>query len=289
MTIRELLLNKEIFLQWQENTMNDNTTTKKQENNNSQPLKNDDKTSLVKQENCRPTLVVIFVVLAFIVGFLADLLSIIPNQNVVCSLLNVPMLCSSDPCVNINKSSAKCAISLFANKEMEPNIPPPLRMETLQEVQEGVLQPTTDFRLGDSMKISFKSSHNGYVFLFNINPDGDLSTFFPNQYSETQQAYLKAGKELVIPDVFWDFNMPVKEPIGMSTLVAVLVEDEEEDELAIGYNVLPLVSKKVSTAHAKHLLQILEQQLNELTVDDDKGDNRSVQWFSNVANYKIMH
>ncbi|MDM8560583.1 DUF4384 domain-containing protein [Candidatus Parabeggiatoa sp. HSG14] len=270
--------------------MSDNTSEpKKPENNNSKPLTNDDKTSVVRQENYRPTLIALFVVLAFIVGFLADLLSIVPNQKVVCSLLNVPMLCSSDPCVNMNESSANCAISLFANKEMDPNIPPQLRIETLLEKQDGVLQSTTDFRVDDRMKIRFKSNHDGYVFLFNITPDGELMTFFPNQYSETQQAYLKAGKELIIPDIFWEFDFPVKEPTGRSTLVAVLVKDEEEDELAIGYNVLPLVSKKVSATHAKHLLQILHLQLEAMTVDDEQADNRPVQWFSNVANYEIMH
>jgi hypothetical protein len=85
------------------------------------------------------------------------------------------------------------------------------------------------------MKIRFNSNHNDYAFLFNINPDDKLITFFPNRYSEIQQAYLKAGKELVIPDVFWGFDFPVDKPTGEGTLVAILVKDD--DDLAIGYNV----------------------------------------------------
>jgi len=225
-------------------------------------------------------------ILFAVTAFISDLCDIHLFENSrLCYQPPLPLSEPSGPCDG-ESTTKKCAISLFASKETDPNIPPQLRMETLQEVQEG---GSTDFRLGSRMKIRFNSNHNGYVFLFNINPDGNLITFFPNQYSEIQQAYLKAGKELVIPDVFWDFDFPVDKPTGEATLVAILVEDDEDDDLAIGYNALPLVSKDIPTQHAKSLLQILHLQLEALTVDDEKGDNRPVQWFSNVANYKIMH
>ena len=176
------------------------------------------------------------------------------------------------PC-DEESSTKTCAIHLFTG---EQNNQARLRVDVLRETfQETIL--STDFHVGDNMKMRFTSDHDGYVFMFNINPDGALITLFPNQYSTPQQTFLSAGKTLTIPEVFWEFEFPVEKPIGSGTdgtLVALLVEDKS----ATGCNILPLTFKEIQAKEAKILLQLLRPQLDVLTVEDDNGVEQQVIW-----------
>lgn len=176
------------------------------------------------------------------------------------------------------KTTAQLANELFAGN------PTDLRIETLLKTL-----PRTSFRIGEKMTMRFNSDHDGYIFVFDLNPKGGLVTLFPNQYSQPQQGYIKAGHTLTIPDVFWDFEFPVKKPIGRGMLLAILVVDEQEDELAMGYNILPVVGQSIPTEYATNLLQILRLQLDNMIMFDESGNERHIQWFSNVADYEIMH
>jgi hypothetical protein len=63
--------------------------------------------------------------------------------------------------------------------------PANLKIETLRNAV-----PSISFRIDDTMQIRFRSDRDGYVFVFNIEPDGKLISFFPNRYChDPQQSY----------------------------------------------------------------------------------------------------
>jgi hypothetical protein len=246
---------------------------------------------LVKSFNLlreRITIAAIIVAISAILVFITTLTSFMAEAPVWCETSFFedfrwcqppvpPPPCSSSDKVN----TIECASSLF----MEDNYhnPANLQIKTLQ--QDGVL--TTDFRLDDSMLMHISSEQNGYLFVFNIEPDGKLINYFPNQYChDFQQGYIEAGKTLTIPgnQFDWPCDFPVTGPIGTATLVVVLIEK------ALEYNVLPLVfNKHIEGQHAKSLLYLLSQQLKTLTIEDDNGEYVPISWSVKMADYHVIH
>ncbi len=151
-----------------------------------------------------------------------------------------------------------------------------------------IILPQTTFKVGDIMQMRFLSNRGGYLIVFDIDSQAALTQLFPNQDSG-QQERLKAGEILTIPDVYYDpnsdddFQFEAEEPIGNGTLVAILIEDE----LGIGYNILPVPFEKIPTEAAKTMLQLLYKQLGK-PVQDENGVDHIISWSSTVAHYEIM-
>jgi hypothetical protein len=186
--------------------------------------------------------------------------------------------CNPLPCSSPGMETIECADTLFMGEKSHN--PAKLKIETLRS--DGL--PTTSFHIDDSMIISVNSEHDGYIFVFNIEPDGKLINYFPNQYChEFQQGYVKAGEPLIIPAMDWLCDLPVTGPIGTGTLIGVLVEETLE------YNVLPLVfNKHIERQHAKSMLYLLSQQLETLTRENEEGEYVPVNWSVKTADYKII-
>jgi hypothetical protein len=177
--------------------------------------------------------------------------------------------------VNDATKTVDCADDLFAADHDHNSAN--LRVETLRETL-----PASYFHIEETMQVSIRSDRDGYIYLFNIEPDGKLISYFPNQYcSDLQQGFIKAEKTLVVPDVFWPCDFPISKPMGRGTLITVLIEEKIE------INALPLAFRHVSVQHAKSLLQLLNLQLENLTIENEAGEDVNINWSIKMIDYEI--
>jgi len=267
------------------NTHNKNMTENKKLDTNTSDEDITKTKKLVKSLNLLRKRINIVVVISAILVFITTLTSFMAEAPVWCetSFFEDFRWCQPPvpppPCSSSDKvKTIECASSLFTADNYHN--PANLQIKTLQ--QDGV--PTTDFRIDDTMLMQISSEQNGYLFVFNVEPDGKLINYFPNQYChELQQGYIKAGVPLIIPDIDWPCDLPVTEAIGDGTLVVVLIEK------ALKYNILPLVfNKHVEGQHAKSLLYLLSQQLKTLTIEDDNGEYVPIKWSVKMADYHVI-
>jgi hypothetical protein len=179
------------------------------------------------------------------------------------------------PCMNDETKTVDCADDLFAADDDHNSAN--LRVETLRETL-----AASYFHIGETMQVSIRSDRDGYIYLFNIEPDGKLISYFPNLYcSDLQQGFIKAEKTLVVPDVFWQCVFPISKPMGRGTLITVLIEAKIE------INALPLAFRHVSVQHAKSLLQLLDLQLKNLTIENEVGEDVNINWSIKMIDYEI--
>ena len=179
------------------------------------------------------------------------------------------------PCISDKTETVDCADDLFAadNDHNSAN----LRIDTLRETSSA-----SYFHIDDTMQVSISSDRGGYIYLFNIEPDGKLISYFPNQYcSDLQQGFIKAEKTLIVPDVFWQCDFPITKPMGRGTLITVLIEEKTD------INAMPLAFRHVSVQHAKSLLQLLNLQLENLTIENEEGEDVNINWSIKMTDYEI--
>jgi len=236
------------------------------------------KISLYKIKQIAFSLLIVLIALYIVVLFF-NLLSLVDSYPV--SFCEFPLfkdfqVCKISPCSRYNANTVECADSLFAGENYHN--PANLQIETLRDVV-----PSISFRIDDTMLMRFRSDRDGYVFVFNIEPDGKLISFFPNRYCrDLQQSYIKAGQIMIIPDILWPCEFPITEPRGTGTLLVVLIEETME------YNVLPLAFKQIEVLHAKSLLHLLRLQLENMTLEDENGNEHYVQWSVKMVDYNII-
>lgn len=91
----------------------------------------------------------------------------------------------------------------------------------------------TRFRLDETMQIHIqnKGRQRGYLFVWDINGAGKLSTIFPNYY--TMDHLLNAGETITIPEPKAGFSLTIREPMGASALVGVLVDDDLVQQVSL--------------------------------------------------------
>ena len=73
------------------------------------------------------------------------------------------------------------------------------------------------FRIGESVVFRIRSSHDGYLTLLNIAPDGAVRLLYPNQVmTENEEGFLKGNEWLRLPGPGTGFegDFPVEEPVG---------------------------------------------------------------------------
>lgn len=181
------------------------------------------------------------------------------------------------PCNSDDNNTLECANTLFKGDKYHN--PAKLKIDTLRDHK-----PSIYFRVDETMHMKFDSHHDGYIFIYNINSKGELITLFPNKYCpQLEHSYIKAEKTLIIPDIYWTCDFQVSEPTGTNTLLAVLIENKME------YNILPVNFKTVSPQHAKSLLHLLRLQLDNLTMENQHGEERPIKWSAKMAEYEIKH
>jgi len=82
------------------------------------------------------------------------------------------------------------------------------------------IEVKTDYSLyspGEPVKIHLKLSRDAYVYLYDIDPQGNVTLLFPNGFSRDN--HLKAGVH-ILPERA-DYSFVVEEPLGVETLQAL--------------------------------------------------------------------
>ncbi|MCC6006308.1 MAG: caspase family protein [Rhodobacteraceae bacterium] len=84
--------------------------------------------------------------------------------------------------------------------------------------------PSARPRRGERVQFRIDSSHDGYLIVFDITPDGRLVQLFPNRFSDRQGRgnTIRAGLPLTIPDATYGFDFVVQPPLGQGRLVGVV-------------------------------------------------------------------
>lgn len=141
------------------------------------------------------------------------------------------------------------------------------------------------FRLRDVMTTRIESQRGGYVTLLDINPGGEMTRIFPNEFSEKENKHgkIKAGGRLVVPDAYYGFRFTADEPVGKGRLIALV--SEQPLQLSGGAFSKDLNVVPVDEGMAE--LQRIRQQLNRILTDAD-GRDRPLDWSVATFDYEIV-
>ncbi|WP_221088215.1 DUF4384 domain-containing protein [Deinococcus aquaedulcis] len=80
------------------------------------------------------------------------------------------------------------------------------------------------YRKGERLSIGLKTNQDAYVYLFNVNANGEVDLFFPNNYEESN--FVKAGVTRVFPPQGAKYTFTVGGPNGQDRLLALASKRE---------------------------------------------------------------
>ncbi len=72
---------------------------------------------------------------------------------------------------------------------------------------------------GDKIKIYTRANQNAYVYLFNINADGQIDLILPNAFNPNH--YLRAGETRIFPEPGARYEFTISGPAGVDQVLAV--------------------------------------------------------------------
>ncbi|MBX8465273.1 DUF4384 domain-containing protein, partial [Deinococcus sp. RIT780] len=75
------------------------------------------------------------------------------------------------------------------------------------------------YRKGEQLSVGLKTNQDAYVYLFNVNANGQIDLFFPNNFEESN--FVQAGVTRVFPSQGAKYNFTVGGPNGQDRLLAV--------------------------------------------------------------------
>jgi TolB-like protein len=77
-----------------------------------------------------------------------------------------------------------------------------------------------EYQVGDKLVFSVKAEENGYLTLLDINPKGNVTVIFPNQFH--QNNYIQAGITYQVPSPNYGFEFAIQEPPGLERVKAIV-------------------------------------------------------------------
>ncbi|MBZ9749699.1 DUF4384 domain-containing protein [Deinococcus sp. HMF7604] len=86
----------------------------------------------------------------------------------------------------------------------------------------GKANPT--YRKGERLNAAVKTNQDAYVYLFNVNANGEIDLFYPNSYEESN--FVKAGVTRVFPPQGAKYTLTVGGPNGQDRLLALASKKE---------------------------------------------------------------
>ena len=84
-------------------------------------------------------------------------------------------------------------------------------------------QSVPDYQVGDPIRIYTSVSRSAYVYLFNVDPDGNVMLILPNNYSGGSN-YLFAGEVKAFPSDQDAFTFDIAAPYGLNKVLALASE-----------------------------------------------------------------
>ena len=145
--------------------------------------------------------------------------------------------------------------------------------------------PSQRVRLGEKIKLRVRSGRSGHLLLVDVAADGTVTQIFPNRWSERAGAgaVIEAGRAVEIPNPYYGFSLPAREPIGSGILFAVVTEDSISlDDLASPNQAFEPVPD------APHWLFAIGERLREPLLSKDGAWTRTRRWSHTRLDYEIV-
>jgi len=142
--------------------------------------------------------------------------------------------------------------------------------------------PSPQLRFGQTVSYRVSSSRSGHLLIVNVSPDGEVSTLFPNPYSDQagQGTEIAAGRTVEIPNAFYGFEIEVGPPAGSGYLVAIVTEDPIPlDDLLDQYR------DSSPVPDAREWLLTLGERLRDLWLEET--GTRTVLWSADAVEYEV--
>src|SRR5258708_4203056 len=77
------------------------------------------------------------------------------------------------------------------------------------------------YKIDDRVTIKVKSEKGGYLYLFNVDPEGNVLCLYPNKFQSDNK--IEAKTEITIPDPDdTKFRITIGEPVGKELLKAIV-------------------------------------------------------------------
>jgi len=125
--------------------------------------------------------------------------------------LATPMLSAQS--IIVNPVPADVAVNVWTDRSTDP-------------------QAVPDYQVGDSIHIYASVSRDAYVYLFNVDPDGNVALILPNNYADGSN-YVRAGEVRAFPGDQDAFTFDIAAPYGLNKVLALASETPLNlDELA---------------------------------------------------------
>ncbi|MXV19879.1 DUF4384 domain-containing protein [Deinococcus xianganensis] len=137
----------------------------------------------------------------------------------------------------------------------------------------GKANPT--YRKGEPIKIAVKTNQDAYVYLFNINANGVVDLFFPNNFEESN--FVQGGVTRVFPQQNARYGLNVGGPNGQDRLLA-LASTRELDLTDIAKFAKDQGFAQVSVKGQENLARALSIVVNPLPADG---------WTTDVVTFKV--
>ncbi|MFC6592341.1 DUF4384 domain-containing protein [Deinococcus lacus] len=81
-------------------------------------------------------------------------------------------------------------------------------------------QAVPNYQPGDRIRLFTKVSQDAYVYLFNVDPSGQVDLILPNNYNGGAN-FVRAGSTYVFPAAGDNFTFDIAEPYGLNKVLAV--------------------------------------------------------------------
>jgi hypothetical protein len=122
------------------------------------------------------------------------------------------------------------------------------------------------YKVGDKMQVKVTSTCDGYLYVFNQDPSGEIECIFPNSFQTKNE--VKAGKEITIGGD-GKFNLRTGEPAGKELMIAIVTTQplkaaKLDDLVAVQKG----LQKRISYKQAKRIY------VEAVTGDPDRADNQ---------------
>ncbi|GGK93547.1 DUF4384 domain-containing protein [Deinococcus radiotolerans] len=137
----------------------------------------------------------------------------------------------------------------------------------------GKANPT--YRKGEPIKVAVKTNQDAYVYLFNINANGVVDLFFPNNYEESN--FVQGGVTRVFPQQNAKYGLNIGGPNGQDRLLA-LASKKELDLTDIAKFAKDQGFAQVTVKGQENLARALSIVVNPLPADG---------WTTDVVTFKV--
>jgi len=121
-----------------------------------------------------------------------------------------------------------------------------------------------NYQVGDVVKVTVTSEHEGYLYVFNLDPEGEITCLYPNKTQNTNQ--IAANKSVLVGA--GAFDIKVSEPTGKDIVYAIVTTEPLKD---LKLDELTKSAKKKSLTARRMKRLVVEA----MTGDPDRGNGGS--------------